>query len=75
MELKVARPSRKTLRQALSEGLSQLEGTDYAAELRSSGASPVHAFVVAFDGKRVRVAVPTPKTRPAGRRKSASKKR
>ena len=56
LELKVARPSRKTLRQALSEGLHQLESMDYAAELRSAGAAPISAFAVAFDGKRVRVA-------------------
>jgi hypothetical protein len=65
MELKVARPPRETLKRALSKGLSQLEGMDYAAELRSSGASPVHAFVVAFDGKHVRVAVPAGKSRAA----------
>jgi hypothetical protein len=55
LELKVARPSRKTLKQALSEGLSQLEAMDYAAELRAAGASPIAAFAVAFDGKEVRV--------------------
>jgi Predicted AAA-ATPase/PD-(D/E)XK nuclease superfamily len=56
LELKVARPRKKTLKQALSEGLSQLAGMDYGAELRASGATPVHAFAVAFDGKTVRVA-------------------
>jgi hypothetical protein len=60
LELKVARPRKKTLKQALSEGLSQLEGMDYAAELRASGAVPVHAFAVAFDGKEVRVAAVEP---------------
>jgi hypothetical protein len=58
LELKVARPSRKTLEQALSEGLDQLESMDYGAELRSAGATPISAFAVAFDGKRVRVAAP-----------------
>ena len=60
LELKVARPSRRTLKQALSEGLAQLEGMDYAAELRAAGASPVSAFAVAFDGKQVRVAAAEP---------------
>jgi hypothetical protein len=55
LELKVARPGKKTLEQALSEGLSQLQGNDYGAELRAGGAAPVHAFAVAFDGKEVRV--------------------
>ena len=53
LELKVARAPRKTLEQALAEGLSQLRDNDYAAELRAAGASPVHAFAVAFDGKEV----------------------
>ncbi len=56
LELKVARPSRRTLKQALSEGLAQLGAMDYAAELRAAGASPISAFAVAFDGKEVRVA-------------------
>jgi hypothetical protein len=54
LELKVARRKR-TLEQALEEGAAQIEGMDYAAELRAAGAEPVHAFVVAFDGKEVRV--------------------
>jgi hypothetical protein len=53
MELKVARPGKKTLDQALDEGTRQLADNDYQAELRA--AAPVHAFVVAFDGKDVRV--------------------
>jgi len=61
LELKVARRSRKrsrkTLEQALEEGLSQVRDKDYTAELRAAGAAPVHAFVVAFDGKEVRVRV------------------
>jgi hypothetical protein len=62
LELKVARPEKKTLEQALSEGLEQIHGQNNAAELRAAGASPVHAFVVAFDGKtvRVRASVPPP---------------
>ena len=55
LELTVARPGKKTLDQALAEGLAQLQEMDYAAELRAAGAAPVHAFAVAFDGKEVRV--------------------
>jgi hypothetical protein len=55
MELKVARPGKKTLDQALDEGMQQLEGNEYQAELRAAGAAPVHGYVVAFDGKDVRV--------------------
>jgi len=55
LELKVARPGRKTLEQALDEGMRQLAENDYRAELIAAGASPIHALVVAFDGKDVRV--------------------
>ncbi len=84
LELKVARPSRKTLEQALSEGLDQLESMDYGAELRSAGATPIAAFAVAFDGKRVRVASPgaprkkprkPPRTPPPSKPRSRSSKR
>ncbi|MEZ4306586.1 MAG: AAA family ATPase [Polyangiaceae bacterium] len=55
LELKVAKPGKKTLDQALAEGLAQLRTGDHTAELRASGAAPVHQLVVAFDGKVVRV--------------------
>ena len=55
LELKVVRPGKKTLEQALEEELAQLRENDYGAELRAAGATPVHAFAVAFDGKEVRV--------------------
>jgi hypothetical protein len=55
LELKVARPRKKTLAQALAEGVAQLRDSDYGAELRAAGAPEVHAFAVAFDGKKVRV--------------------
>jgi hypothetical protein len=58
LELKVARPGRKTLDQALAEGLAQMQAQGYAAELEAAGASPIHAFAVAFDGKEVRVRTP-----------------
>ncbi|MEZ4299888.1 MAG: AAA family ATPase [Polyangiaceae bacterium] len=55
LELKVAKPGKKTLEQALSEALDQLRTGNYDAELRAAGATPIHAFAVAFDGKVVRV--------------------
>lgn len=55
LELKVASRGEKGLSRALREGLSQIAKSDYGAELRSSGAAPVHALAVAFDGKSVRV--------------------
>jgi len=76
LELKVARPRKKTLAQALSEGLAQLRTNDYAAELRAAGAPEVHAFAVAFDGKHVRVKAggARKKSRPM-KRVSAGKRR
>jgi hypothetical protein len=53
LELKVAKPGKKTPEKALEEGLSQIAAGDYGAELRAAGAAPVHAYAVAFDGKRV----------------------
>jgi hypothetical protein len=55
MELKVARPGRRTLEGALAEGLAQIAQNDYAAELRAAGATPIATLAVAFDGKTVRV--------------------
>ncbi|MEP7119846.1 MAG: AAA family ATPase [Byssovorax sp.] len=55
LELKVARARRKTLAQALAEGVAQLRDGNYGAELRAAGASDIHAFAVAFDGKKVQV--------------------
>jgi hypothetical protein len=65
MELKVAGRRKKTLADALREGLDQIEANDYTAALRAMGAAPVHALAVAFDGKRVRVkAAGEPKKKP-----------
>jgi Predicted AAA-ATPase/PD-(D/E)XK nuclease superfamily len=75
LELKVARPRRKTLEQALKEGLAQLGEMDYAAELRAAGAAPVHAFVVAFDGKEVRVAAAREARKPVAARRGKVKAR
>ncbi|WP_428263649.1 AAA family ATPase [Haliangium sp.] len=58
LELKVARPGRKSLDQALAEGLSQIAQQGYDAELRALGADPIHSLAVAFDGKEVRVRAP-----------------
>jgi hypothetical protein len=55
MELKVARTDRKSLDQVLEEALIQIQEKGYAAELEASGAAPVYAYAVAFDGKEVRV--------------------
>jgi hypothetical protein len=55
LELKVARAGRKTLEEALAEGVAQIGSGDYGAELRAAGAAPVVGFAVAFDGKEVRV--------------------
>ncbi len=55
LELKVARRGKKTLDEALAEGLAQLRSKDYGAELRAAGAAPTFGFAVAFDGKEVRV--------------------
>jgi hypothetical protein len=43
------------MERALEEGLRQIGDNDYLAELRAAGASPLHAFTVAFDGKQVAV--------------------
>lgn len=63
MELKVARHGKKTLDQALADGLKQMRRRDYVAELTAAGVAPVHALVAAFDGKKVKVrsaAAPAP---------------
>jgi hypothetical protein len=60
LELKVARPGRVTLDDALARGLAQIARNGYAAELRAAGAQPVHALAVAFDGKTVRVKAASP---------------
>jgi hypothetical protein len=53
LELKVVGPTKKTPSRALDAGLAQIRDKGYAAELAAAGAAPVHAFAVAFDGKRV----------------------
>ncbi len=60
LELKVARKGKRTPAAALREGLSQIQSKGYAAELISAGVTKVHAFAVAFDGKRVWVKAAEP---------------
>ena len=55
LELKVAKAGKKTLEQALDEGVAQLRERDYGAELRAAGAGSVFGLAVAFDGKVVKV--------------------
>jgi len=38
--------------------VTQMHAQGYTAELEAAGASPIHAFVIAFDGKEVRVRTP-----------------
>lgn len=55
LELKVARQGKKTMAQALAEGASQIREGAYVAELEAAGIAPIHAMVMGFDGKRVKV--------------------
>jgi hypothetical protein len=79
LELKVARRGKKTPEQALAEGLAQIRAGGYTAELTAAGVAPVHALVVAFDGKRVRVRAASaekkaPRRRPDGQAKAKARK-
>lgn len=53
LELKIVKAGAKAPEAALREGLAQIRKNAYLAELTAAGASPAHAFVAAFDGKRV----------------------
>lgn len=56
IEVKVARTAgSKALELALTEALTQIQEKGYSAELEASGATPIYAYAVAFDGKEVRV--------------------
>src|SRR5262249_42796065 len=58
LELKVRNPRRReTMKSAMAAALKQLRERNYAAELRTAGASPIHEIGVVFDGKQVRVEV------------------
>jgi len=70
LEWKLARKGKKTPAAALREGLGQIRTKGYAADLWAAGVSEVHAFAVAFDGKRVWV-----KSSDAGDKKKARGKK
>ncbi len=75
MELKSAGP-KKSLRRALDEGHAQLHKNDYLAELRAAGVEKMHALVIAFNGKKVRVELAKPppkKSRKRGAQKTTPK--
>lgn len=55
LELKVADEGPDGLQEALAEGRQQLLARHYRAELEAAGASPLQQWVVAFDGKTVKV--------------------
>jgi hypothetical protein len=69
LELKLARKGKKTPAAALREGLAQIRSKGYAAELWATGVSDVHAFAVAFDGKRVWVKASEPGDKKKGKGK------
>lgn len=54
LELKAAGVrAKRTMTEAINEGLEQLRENDYGSELRAAGVHTIHSFVVAFDGKKV----------------------
>lgn len=59
LELKAAR-YKTTMKQALAEGHAQMFQYDYPAELRAAGVQHIHAMVIAFDGKKVKVEAAKP---------------
>lgn len=75
LELKVRnRLKRETEKGAMAAALRQLRERDYAAELRASGADPIHEIGVVFDGKRAWVEAAPPAGAPARRPPAAKKK-
>lgn len=77
LELKIVKPGVTTPEAALREGLAQIRKNAYLAELSAAGASPVHAFAAAFDGKRVWVrslAAPAPAKKKRQRARGGAKK-
>jgi hypothetical protein len=73
LELKVAKPKVKSPEAALREGLAQIRERGYTAELLAAGSSPVHAFAVAFDGKRVWVRSAAEKAKAKAKRAPAKR--
>ncbi len=75
LELKVrSKSKRETVAGAMSTALRQLRERDYAAELRASGAEPIHELGIVFDGKRAWVEAASAK-KPSTRRKPAAGQR
>lgn len=76
LELKIAEKGRKTMARALAEGAEQLKAMKYRSELAAAGISPIHALVVGFDGKKVKVqAVADRAKRPTRSSRAAPKKK
>jgi len=54
LELKAAgERTKRTMTEAINEGLRQIQENDYASELRAVGVQTIHSLVIAFDGKKV----------------------
>ncbi len=61
LELKVRnRQRRETVQSAMATALRQIRERDYTAELRASGADPIHEIGVVFDGKQAWVETAKP---------------
>jgi len=74
LELKVRnRQRRETVKSAMAKALSQIRERDYTADLRASGADPIHEIGVVFDGKQAWVETASPAQTQA-RRPAAPKK-
>ena len=65
LELKSTRTG-KTLETLIRQGEQQVKRRNYAAELEASGATPLHRWVVAFDGKVLKVKKLKPELGPQG---------
>lgn len=73
LELKVRhRQRRETVQSAMATALRQIRERDYTAELRASGADPIHEIGVVFDGKHAWVETAKP-ARAQARRAPAGK--
>ena len=79
LELKrVATERGETQEKALAAALRQIRNKDYAAELRTRGASPIHEMAAVFEGKRAYVRIAGVKKAPAKKapvKKAPAKKR
>jgi hypothetical protein len=74
LELKAAgQRAERTMKQALNEGLRQVQKNDYAAELRAAGVETIHTMVIAFDGKQVIVESGAKKTTKEPTKKTTKK--